>query len=645
MTFRLLDAYVGWDPSGEPTLAGLDDPAGVRLPRLGPAPDGPGRDEVLPWFPDRRLAPAGRAAWYLLTGDAVRRRDGCSAGFAPVRSCGPQLREPVAVAACGHWLAVAGATGLLIWWREGDQVTGVAPGVRAARLAVAADGTVLAADATGTVLHAYAADGRPRYAWETGLDGRMEGIRFGRQGRVWLLTAETAGGRESVRLWSAQRIGSPPGEAALADLAAELPPSTLAAVTGDGFCLNRPETVDTDAGTDCFDWRGEPATAAQSPAAADLAVEGELNTVALDSGIPRCRWHRVRVDADVPDGATAEVSVAATEDPGDAGLPHESDWQLLPAGATDALVDQPPGRYLYLRLRLTSDGRATPLVRRIRLDFPRATSADLLPAAFREDPAADDFAERFLSLFDATVGDADRIIERYPALLDGRGVPGEVLPWLGGLLGLAFEAGWSEGVRRELIAAAPELYRRRGTPAGVSQAVRIVFGADPVIHELGAARAWMRLGTGGRLGVTHLFGRSRARMRVGSALAGAPLASQGDPYGDPLAEHAYRLRVQLPPTPGRRPDLDALARLVRSQAPAHTVAEVHGGGLGWVVGARSVVGVDTALVPLPPAVLGSAAAEPLRLNRQSVLGPARRGPHRGIAVGERATVGTTTVVW
>ncbi|MBG0562863.1 phage tail protein [Actinoplanes aureus] len=647
MTFRLLDAYVGWDraepgPDALPELVALDDVAGVRLPRTGAAPDGPGRAELLPWFPDRRLAPD----WYLLAGDRVLRRDGCGTGFTAIDLAGPELGEPVTVAARGHWLAVGGPDRLLVWWREGEQLTGVATGEPVARLAVGRDGTVVAAAQSGTELRAYSPDGCRRRGWVTGLPGRVEGLRIGRQAAVWILTAEQRSGDERLRIWEAERFGATPRERRLPDLAAALTASDLAAVADEpgGFCLRRPETLDADAGLECFDWNGRPMATPPVPPAGEFVAAGRLETTAIDSGLSRCRWHRVRVDADVPEGTTVQVSVAVTEEPGDAGRPVETDWQALPAGATDALVDQPPGRYLYLRLRLDSDGRDTPRVRRVRLDFPRETSAELLPAAFRDDPAADDFAERFLSLFDASIGEIDRVVERYPALLDGRSLPGEALPWLGGLLGLAFEAGWGDDVRRDLIAAAPELFRARGTPAGVARAVRIVFGADPVIHELAAERDWLRIGTDGRLGVAHLFGRASARLRVGAPLGRAPLRGQGDPYGDPLREHAYRLRVSVPAIPGRGPDLGALARLVRAQAPAHTAAEVHGGGAGWVVGVRSVVGVDTALVPLPPAVL-SKGDTPVRLGRQSVLAASRKGERKGFAVGERATVGVTTVVW
>ncbi|MGO4760795.1 hypothetical protein AB4212_71210, partial [Streptomyces sp. 2MCAF27] len=56
-TFRLLDAYVGWDESTEPDadgtigtigIVGFDAPAGLRLAYRGDAPEGPTRGRLLP---------------------------------------------------------------------------------------------------------------------------------------------------------------------------------------------------------------------------------------------------------------------------------------------------------------------------------------------------------------------------------------------------------------------------------------------------------------------------------------------------------------------------------------------------------------------------------------------------------------------
>lgn len=637
-SFRLLDAYVGWDGAEVAGLDGLDDPAGLRLATIGGRPS---RQELLPWFPDRRLAPGCRdGSWFLATPSTVLRRNGAGCPWPPVwpPHCAPDGR-PVAVAAAGRWLAVAYRHGpVRVFWREGEQVVTEVTGPPARVLALSARGDLyVARDGTADVRR-YRAGADHFDLIRTGLPGRIDGLRVGRDRRLWVLTTDEGG----PRIWADGRA------ATLAELAEAFPPSALVSTWDRGFCL----------GAGCFDWEGCPLDGPPPPAAA-LVTEGRLHTAAIDSGLSRCRWHRVALDADVPSGTAVRVSVAAGEDADT--VPAPGDWQEAPAGALDFLVDQPPGRYLFLRLCLSGDGTATPVVRRVRLDFPRATSAELLPAAYRADPAADDFTERFLSLFDATLDGVDRVVERYPALLDVRGVPDAALPWLGGLMGLAFEGGWSADTRRALLEAAPELYRRRGTPWALRKVVRIVTGVEPVVTELAAERAWLRLGAGargtrergdGQLGSVRLFGRSAARFRVGtSGLSGAPVRSGGDPHTDPLAAHAYRFRVALPPHAPTTVDDGALGRIVAAQAPAHTAGSVHRGGLGWVVGVWSAVGVDTAFTPLPAPVLGpvddgaAGRGRPVRLGRSSVVATSRRGPHRAMAVGERATVGVESVSW
>ncbi|MGO4756156.1 phage tail protein, partial [Streptomyces sp. 2MCAF27] len=309
-------------------------------------------------------------------------------------------------------------------------------------------------------LRRYDAAGGFRGVLRTGARGEVIGLRTGPERTVWLLTDD--GGR--LRIHRGGHRG-PFRPVTVDELAAALPPSTLTSAGEDGFCLS--EKGPDGPQTTCLTWQGRPRDAAP-PATDAYVTSGSYVTTLIDSGISRCRWHRVRVDADVPAGTAVAVGIVVSED----GRYEESDWQLSAPGATDFLVDQPPGRFLRLRLRLSGDGGATPVVRRIRLDFPRATSADLLPPAFRQDPAADDFTERFLSLFDATLAQLDRVIERYPALLDPAGVPDRVLPWLAGLLGLSYEAGWDAATRRALLTAAPELYRRRGTPWALREAVR-----------------------------------------------------------------------------------------------------------------------------------------------------------------------------
>ncbi|MFI9586795.1 phage tail protein [Streptomyces sp. NPDC052236] len=652
-TFRLLDAYVGWDEltgegdePGAGGIVGFEDPAGIRLAYRGSAPEGPSRDQLLPWFPDRRLAPGcGPCAWYLLVPDGpdgprLLRRDVCSGGWTPVwpADCDPGLlREPFSVAARGHRLAVVEPDRVLVWRREGEQLAGVIRVRRPRWAAPAPDDEILVACQGTTDLRRYDAAGAFRGVIRTGARGEIIGLRTGPDRTIWLLTDD--GDRLRIYQGGCDRRFR---TATTEELAAALPPSTLTSADEDGFCL-REKGPDAAAVTTCHTWQGLPRQT-PPPATTPYVTSGSYVTTLIDSGISRCRWHRIRVDADVPTGTAVAVQIVVSED----GRYDATDWQASAPGATDFLVDQPPGRFLRLRLRLSGDGGATPVVRRIRLDFPRATSADLLPPAFRQDPAADDFTERFLSLFDSSLADLDRVIERYPALLDPAGVPDRVLPWLAGLLGLSFEVGWDAKTRRTLLAAAPELYRRRGTPWALREAVRIVFGVAPVIDELAKDRRWAQLreAVGGGLGKpglgsVRLFSRSASRFRVGgSELGAAPLRAFGTPDSDPLTAHAHRFRVLLP---AGAADESALRRLVERQAPAHTVGSVRTGGAGFVVGSRSTVGVDTAFVPLPPPVLGG--ERPLRLNRDGVLRPGPKGSRRGVGVGVVSAVGVHTRVW
>ncbi|MFJ7219125.1 phage tail protein I [Amycolatopsis sp. NPDC098790] len=630
VTFRLLDDVVGWDQDAVANVVGFDDETGVRLAYAGSSPDGPTRPQLLPWFPDPRLAPGcGPCGWYLLSGKRLLRRDTCAGGWRPVWApyCDPRLlHAPAAVAARGHRVAVVDSDRVFVWRNEGDQLTAVIRLPHATVVALAQDEQVLVARAGSGRLWRYGPDGGLCEVVRTHVRGEIIGIRTGPGRTIWLLTEEDG----KLRIYRNRH------ESTVDELAAALPPSSLIGADDDGFCLR--ETGPDGDVTSCYDWAGEPRDA-PAPASGQFVTEGVFTTGRIDSGISRCRWHRVRVEADVPAGTAVSVAVVVSED----GKFAASDWQTAPAGVTDFLVDQPPGRYLTARVRLSGDSAATPVLHRIRLDFPRSTSADLLPAAFRQDPAADDFTERFLSLFDATTAEIDRVVERYPALLDPAGVPDGALPWLAGLLGLSFEAGWDAETRRKLIKAAPALYRRRGTPCALKEAIEIVFGVEAVVEELAGDRHWAQVrATAGPpsargLGSVRLFGRSSARLRLGtSTLGGAPLRAFGDPDTDPLTEHAHRFRVLLP---AGAADEDAVRRLVVRQAPAHTRGSVRAGGTGFVVGARSAVGVDTAFVPLPPPVVGA-----VRLNHDGVLRPGPRGARHGVGVGVVSAVGAHTRV-
>jgi len=240
------------------------------------------------------------------------------------------------------------------------------------------------------------------------------------------------------------------------------------------------------------------------------------------------------------------------------------------------------------------------------------------------------------------------VIERFPALLDPASAPAEALAWIASFLDIALDPAWSEATRRDVLRAAPELYRRRGTPWALARAIQLTTGVAPAIQELGGATTFARVAAsrhdpGFRLGESRLFGAARARFRLAaSALGAAPLRSHGDPDRDHVAATGWRVLVQLPASDALD-TADAVARLRRlidAQTPAHVVTDLRVGRRLTALGVASAVGIDTRLGALPPSYLGITT----RLRRASVLAPGRARGGARLAVGTASAVSIQTVL-
>lgn len=667
--FRLLDRLVGWDAAAADGLAGFDEPEGLRLAGGGAGIDNEALD---PFIPPPRLAPGcGPCDWVLATrfppDSRILQLGPCGNDWRPFGSgaCAPlTFEDVVAVAVDRHRLAVAEPDRIWILSLDGRQIVGEAAADRVRDLAFGPHGSLFAAAEGGRAIAIFAESGGSLGGWPGPLPkGRIVRLAFDREGLLWLVVRKK--GKRRLYVQKGRRSAAFE-EATAAMLAAAFDRLSLIRSDGHGFCLARggPEA---DTAETCYDWYGRPLDGGcvGHGSAATYEKQGQLLTFALDSGMPRCIWHRIRVDAEIPDNSALALAVAASDiaDPapqgaglGDwaafpAGVPHPDDWQTLAPGITDALIRQPAGRYLFVRLRLSGDGSATPRVRRIHIDFPRETSADLLPAIYHEDAEGGAFTERFLSLFDASLDTVAETVRRFPALLDGDRVPADVLPWIADFLSVALDESWSAEARRRIIAGAPGLFRTRGTLPGLTEAIRLAYLPEPAdgapaIVEHGMERVWGGVAAAGvpppptaaRLGATRLFGRGSARFALDrSALGQAPLMSFGDPGEDPHRSGQFRFSVSVPQADGL--NRVSLLRLIEGQKPAHTLADVHiGGESHFVLGTTVRLGIDTLLRLPVPMALGDPA---LRLRRGAILAGRRR---RGAVLGMSA-LSPSTAAW
>ena len=415
----------------------------------------------------------------------------------------------------------------------------------------------------------------------------------------------------------------------------------ISSVAEDQFCITE-ATESLVNRTECYSRSGErlvlePVAQCSKP---DV-LQGDYVTGPIDSMIPHCRWHRVQIDIQLPPQSSFVVEIATAEDRDARNLR----WQKIESNPSDFLVDQPPGRFLFLKVRLLGNPES-PVIKQIRLDFPRVTSLDQLPSVYREDPEAEAFTERFLSLFDSTMEELDRAIERSSEYLDVDLAPPESLRWLATLLGIQADSTWTPDQVRDILRRAPELYRIRGTKEGLVQALKLVFGEQlqPVVHERSKNRSWGVLAKRASLGSFRLFGKSESRFRVGqSALGRTSLRTFGNPDTDPVTQDAYLFEVLLPPLGSTNSfALSQIDKLIEYQKPAHTQHTIRVGGTGFVLGVHSVIGIDTQFVAPPTMILGEKGFA-MRLG-EGILGVGPNTPTANMRLDTTAFIGQNTTL-
>ena len=348
-------------------------------------------------------------------------------------------------------------------------------------------------------------------------------------------------------------------------------------------------------------------------------------------------WVRLGLADPRPAHADRPLADSVAERPSQDPLANQRQHSAVPPAGMrshEFLITAPPGRYLWLRIRLAGTSRQAPALFALRATFPRPSLLDYLPAYWRSDPEGADATERALALFEGWMTELDQRTDVLPALLEPRLVPAEALAWLASFLALGFDARVREGVRRQLLQNIATLYRQRGTVPGLTRLLGILAEAPVQIVEgfrlrrptaafVGSALVGPGLEIGGSespLGATDgdAWARELAREHTALLLRRAteerpcPARTPDDPLPEDALigfyrRHAHRFTVIVP----RACDasLGAVLELaIETHKPAHTVHRLCWLDAGYRVGSASLVGISH-LGPVSrptPAVLGSA---------------------------------------
>ncbi|WP_433830971.1 phage tail protein [Actinoplanes sp. CA-015351] len=424
--------------------------------------------------------------------------------------------------------------------------------------------------------------------------------------------------------------------------------------------------VSPDSDDQWFDSSGRPVTIAPEDVAGprSFATRGTWTSEPLDSAVLGCRWRRTTLTAVIPPGCAMTVRTFASDTAFDPATIDSDSWARAhvltgrpqPRRPADSAVDADlavladRGRFLSVKVELSGDGWDTPAVGQLLVE-PQAPGLErFLPAVYRSDEQTTDFLRRFLAIFARELEGVEHRLRTLPARFSPDAVPDRLLAALAAELGVALEQTWAPEQQRVLLAAAPALYPRRGTPAAITNILREHLRADlgrPVPSFVPAIIEGYRERPEATIGRTRLPTGAGVTLWSDSVVdrprLGAPgrhdtisLISVGDQLTDRFRVHANRFKVLVPR--GLLPDADArdrFERLVAAEKPAHVDHEVILVEPRTVLGRQALLGVDAYLGSRPPARLvhagdrtGPPLGRGLRLSRG--LGRAGRGDFLGV---------------
>lgn len=350
-------------------------------------------------------------------------------------------------------------------------------------------------------------------------------------------------------------------------------------------------------------------------------LEGLFYSKALDSQTYKCQWHKILLDADIPLGTSIKVETYTSKTMKDflevKDLPQTL-WQTKQVNARNFLIQSPPGRYLWLKITFKGNGKETPLIKRIKIIYPRVSHLQYLPKIYQEDLTSKWFLERFLSIFEHFfAGFQDEIadIARY---FDPASTEKEFIPWLATWLALTLDEKWPEEKRRELIKRAYQLFKMRGTLRGLQEVIKVYTGKKfPVLEHYKMRRWWFILGEDSVLGCNSLLWGKGVSLGETTKLGGFQLGDITEPLADPLEVHAHKFSLIIPASYCDTEEKErTVRRIVELWKPAHTQFFLCKVEPKFRVGLQSLIGIDTIIGKYPIAILGQVS----RLGKDSILG-------------------------
>ncbi len=353
-------------------------------------------------------------------------------------------------------------------------------------------------------------------------------------------------------------------------------------------------------------------------------------------------WHRWRVLADALDkNAHVQLytySSTTLAPPPDAGgdNPFATSWFAQPRDELDVLVlsqpvrdalsagpptdptqDQDEGTLqttnFWLGGLLRGDGKVSPVLRQMRIDYTPTTYIRYLPAIYREGVRRRLFLELALAALDSELGRAEEIMAGLPALFDPAVAPPEWLPWLATWLDFDLIEEWPTDATRRNIVDAVELYAQRGTAEGLRRYLKLYAGVEARIEEPSASVALFTFDEKVALGFNTVLAPAHEQGAVfaSTATLGQSHLLTPEEIGAPLFQDiVHRFCVQVYASQLTNPRVrDVLMMALEREKPAHIDYHLCVIDARMRVGFQSRVGIDSIVAgPAPDLRLGETTA-------------------------------------
>ena len=229
---------------------------------------------------------------------------------------------------------------------------------------------------------------------------------------------------------------------------------------------------------------------------------------------------------------------------------------------------------------------------------------------------------RWLTLFESAFDGQQASIDALARLFDPAAAPEEGLPWLAGWLATELPEAWGGERRRHAIAGAFARSARRGTVAGLREAIADEAGMECVIEEPIVQAGWWALPDDAApeaeaalsvLGSTTMLavGEPQGAVAGTTAVLDGSFLSPQEAYATPLfrdVAHQFTVRIYHGSTFSE--DAVGLARRVLDrERPAHTTYHLCVVEPCMRVGHQARIGIDAVVAgPAEPTLLGGPEA-------------------------------------